>query len=119
MLESLAPKAAITPLAVGSSTRLGSIATLTVGVVTIIGILATSITPGFAHRLRCTEPRIRGFALGINGHGVLTMRGFPLALRSAYLPAWPWGSMVLSVQLYFLYAPLVALPRATGASFTD
>lgn len=78
MLESLAPKAVTTPIAVGISAGLGGIATLTVGVVTITGILAASVTPWFAQRLRCTDPRVLGFALGINGHGVATARGFSI-----------------------------------------
>ncbi|RKQ97046.1 putative effector of murein hydrolase [Kushneria sinocarnis] len=82
ILESLAAKSVTTPIAVVITSGLGGMASLTAGIVTITGILAAAITPPLARLLRCDDPRVMGFAMGINGHGIATARAFTLSPRS-------------------------------------
>ncbi|GHC17744.1 membrane protein [Kushneria pakistanensis] len=76
ILASLAPKSITTPIAIGVSEGLGGYPGLTAGIVTVTGILAASTIPPLALMLRCHDPRVVGLALGLNGHGLGTARGF-------------------------------------------
>ena len=75
-LASLAPKSVTTPIAMGVSERLGGLPSLTAALVILTGIIgAMTVTP-LMNALRVSDPRARGFAVGVAAHGIGTARAF-------------------------------------------
>jgi predicted murein hydrolase (TIGR00659 family) len=75
-LASLAPKSVTTPIAMGVSERLGGLPSLTAALVILTGIIgAMTVTP-LMNVLRISDPRARGFAVGVAAHGIGTARAF-------------------------------------------
>jgi predicted murein hydrolase (TIGR00659 family) len=75
-LASLAPKSVTTPIAMGVSERLGGLPSLTAVLVILTGIIgAMTVTP-LMNVLRISDPRARGFAVGVAAHGIGTARAF-------------------------------------------
>lgn len=104
ILASLAPKAVTTPIAVGISEGLGGYPGLTAGTVTITGILAASTVPGLAALLNCRDARVLGLSLGLNGHGLGTVRGFAIDARTGAFASLAMGlnGALSAVALPFL-----------------
>lgn len=76
VLASLAPKSVTTPIAMGVSSIIGGLPSLTATIVVITGIL-TAIVAGPTFRiLRMKDHAASGFATGLAGHGIGTARAF-------------------------------------------
>ncbi|WP_438767862.1 LrgB family protein [Kushneria sp. TE3] len=105
ILASLAPKSITTPIAIGVSEGLGGYPGLTAGIVTVTGILAASTIPLLAQVLRCQDPRVVGLALGLNGHGLGTARGFGIDMQTG---AFASLAMALNGALSAIVLPLLA-----------
>ncbi|MFC0339052.1 LrgB family protein [Kushneria avicenniae] len=105
ILASLAPKSITTPIAIGVSEGLGGYPGLTAGIVTVTGIFAASIIPPMAALLRCQDPRVMGLALGLNGHGLGTARGFGIDAQTG---AFASLAMALNGALSAILLPLLA-----------
>ncbi|WP_456269915.1 LrgB family protein [Kushneria sp. AK178] len=105
MLASLAPKSITTPIAIGVSQGLGGYPGLTAGIVTVTGILAASTIPPLAVMLRCQDPRVIGLALGLNGHGLGTARGFGIDAQTGAFASLAMG---LNGALSAILLPLLA-----------
>lgn len=78
VLASLAPKSVTAPIAIGITEQLGGSVSLMMGGLLITGIMATLFVDLAARWLAITDPRILGFALGLNGHAIGTARAFEL-----------------------------------------
>ncbi|WP_445619062.1 LrgB family protein [Kushneria sp. Sum13] len=105
ILASLAPKSITTPIAIGVSEGLGGYPGLTAGIVTVTGILAASTIPPLAAILRCQDPRVIGLALGLNGHGLGTARGFGIDPQTGAFASLAMG---LNGALSAIVLPLLA-----------
>ncbi|WP_299258390.1 LrgB family protein [uncultured Kushneria sp.] len=105
ILASLAPKSLTTPIAIGVSEGLGGYPGLTAGIVTVTGILAASTIPPLAALLRCQDPRVIGLALGLNGHGLGTARGFGIDPQTGAFASLAMG---LNGALSAIVLPLLA-----------
>ncbi len=77
-LLAMAPKSVTTPIALGIATEIGAIGELTAGVVIFTGVVGALAGPGLLARLGLRDPRLVGFTLGINAHGVGTARAFEI-----------------------------------------
>ncbi len=82
MLISLAPKSVTAPIAVSLAETLGGIASLTVGIVALTGIVGSVFAPLLCRWLNCHDERILGFVMGLNGHGIATARAFEISPRT-------------------------------------
>ncbi len=105
ILASLAPKSITTPIAIGVSEGLGGYPGLTAGIVTVTGILAASTIPPLAIMLRCHDSRVVGLALGLNGHGLGTARGFGIDAQTGAFASLAMG---LNGALSAIALPLLA-----------
>lgn len=75
-LLSLAPKSVTTPIAMGIAERIGGLPSLTAVLVITTGVVA-AIGARYVYRaLHIEDDVVRGFALGIAGHGIGTARAF-------------------------------------------
>lgn len=70
----MAPKAATTPVSIALSTQVGGIPALTAVLTILAGILGAVVGPWLLDRLRITDLRARGVALGTVSHGIGTSR---------------------------------------------
>lgn len=70
----MAPKAATTPVSLALSDQIGGIPALTAVVTIVAGITGAILGPWILDRLRITDLRARGIALGTVGHGISTAR---------------------------------------------
>lgn len=104
VLVSLAPKSVTTPIAMGISSELGGIASLTAVMVIATGIIgAIAVTP-LMNALRIKDMEARGFAAGVAAHGIGTARAFqvnPIAGTFAGI------GMALNGALTALLVPLL------------
>jgi len=75
-LLSLAPKSVTTPIAMGVADKLGGLPALTAGVVVATGVIGAVASPWLFRLLNIQDPRIKGFTLGLNAHGVGTAKAF-------------------------------------------
>ena len=71
---SLAPKSVTTPIAMGVAEQIGGLPSLTAALVLLTGIIGAVIGPWVLERLRITDPRARGLAMGTAAHGIGTAR---------------------------------------------
>ncbi|MGO2131985.1 MAG: LrgB family protein [Halomonas sp.] len=78
VLASLAPKSVTAPIAIGIIDQLGGSLPLMMGGLLVTGVMATLITEPLARRMGIQDHRIIGFALGLNGHAIGTVRAFDL-----------------------------------------
>lgn len=108
-LYSLAPKSVTTPIAMGIAERLGGLPSLTAVLVILTGILGAVGAQGLFARLRCDDPAVRGFALGIASHGIGTARGFQLGEQTGAFAALAMGlnGLLTAVLLPLLMPPLM------------
>jgi putative effector of murein hydrolase len=76
ILASIAPRAVTTPVAMAMAHALGGIPALAAAIVLFAGVIgAMAATPLF-NRLKITDYRARGFAIGVSAHGFGTARAF-------------------------------------------
>lgn len=76
ILSSLAPKSITTPIAVEVVKSTGGLASLAAGAVAITGIVGALAAGPIFRLLKITDPRIKGFALGLVAHAIGTARAF-------------------------------------------
>ncbi|WP_304526639.1 LrgB family protein [Halomonas sp. I5-271120] len=79
VLASLAPKSVTAPIALGIIDELGGSVPLLMGGLLITGVMATLAVSLLAAPLGIRDHRILGFALGINGHAIGTVRAFEMS----------------------------------------
>ncbi|WP_248730172.1 MULTISPECIES: LrgB family protein [Halomonadaceae] len=78
VMASLAPKSVTAPIAIGITEQLGGSIPLMMGGLLITGVMATICVDLLARRFKIDDPRVLGFALGVNGHAIGTVRAFEL-----------------------------------------
>ena len=74
LAETMAPKAATTPVSIAISGTIGGIPALTAVFAIVIGILGAIAGPAVLNLLRIRDRRARGLALGSVSHGIGTSR---------------------------------------------
>ncbi|MFG6139254.1 LrgB family protein [Halomonas sp. B23F22_10] len=79
VLASLAPKSVTAPIALGIVEGLGGSVPLLMGGLLLTGVMATLAVSLLAPALGIRDHRILGFALGVNGHAIGTVRAFELS----------------------------------------
>jgi len=79
VLASLAPKSVTAPIAIGITEELGGSVSLMMGALLLTGVIATISVDVLAARLKVSDERIMGFALGLNGHAIGTVRAFEIS----------------------------------------
>ncbi|TYC55587.1 LrgB family protein [Marinobacter sp. BW6] len=79
VLASLAPKSVTAPIAIGITEQLGGSVPLMMGGLLITGVVATLFVDLLARLLPVKDERILGFALGVNGHAIGTVRAFEIS----------------------------------------
>lgn len=103
-LISLAPKSVTTPVAMGISEKLGGIPSLTAVLVIGTGIIGAIFGTGLLRLLGCRDDAVRGFAMGMAGHGIGTARSFQV---NATMGAFAGLAMALSAFTTALMLPPV------------
>ncbi|MGD9662742.1 MAG: LrgB family protein [Porticoccaceae bacterium] len=81
VLLSLATKSVTTPIALGLSEKIGSIAALAAGVVIFTGVVGALVAAPLLKLAGIKDERVLGLVLGINAHGVGTATAFQLSPR--------------------------------------
>lgn len=74
VLRSLASKSVTTPIAIAVADDIGGLISLAAGAVILTGILGICIAPWIFRLCRITDPRAKGFALGLAAHGIGTAK---------------------------------------------
>lgn len=100
----MAPKAATTPVSLALSAQIGGIPALTAVVTIIAGITGAILGPWLLDRLRVTDLRARGVALGTVGHGISTARALQESRTEGAFSAL---SMALSALATSALVPIV------------
>ena len=90
-LFSLAPKSVTTPIAMGIAERLGGLPSLTAVLVILTGILGAVGAQWLYALMKCNDPAIRGFALGVASHGIGTARAFQISEQTGAFAALAMG----------------------------
>lgn len=90
-LYSLAPKSVTTPIAMGVAERLGGLPSLTAVLVILTGILGAIGAQGLLTALRCRDPAVQGFAMGVASHGIGTARAFQIGEQAGAFSALAMG----------------------------
>ncbi len=78
VLLALSPKAVTTAVAMVMAEQMGAIVPLAVSSVVVSGIFGGLVGPALCHKLGLKDPRVVGFAMGINAHAAGTARAFEL-----------------------------------------
>ncbi|KAA0873790.1 LrgB family protein [Nitrincola tapanii] len=112
LLASLAAKSVTAPIAIGITEQLGGQIPLLMGGLLITGVMATLWVNLLCRALQITDHRVIGFALGINGHAIGTVRAFEISptagafsslgmgltgVFTALLLPWAWNLLGLAV----------------------
>jgi predicted murein hydrolase (TIGR00659 family) len=108
-LVSLAPKSVTAPVAMGVAERLGGLPSLTAALVILTGIVGATAGPSILRLARVRDPAARGFALGLNSHGLGTARAFQLGEQDGAFAGLAMGLNALATP-----ALLPALARLLG-----
>jgi predicted murein hydrolase (TIGR00659 family) len=108
-LISLAPKSVTTPIAMGIAERLGGLPSLTAVLVILTGILGAVGAQWLYAAIKCNDPAVRGFALGVASHGIGTARAFQLNEQSGAFSALAMGlnGLLTAALLPVLVPPLL------------
>lgn len=104
VLASLAPKSVTAPIAIGITEKIGGSVPLMMGGLLITGVIATLLVDFISPLLGVKDERIIGFALGLNGHAVGTVRAFEI---SATAGAFASLGMGLTGIFTAIWLPLV------------
>ena len=78
-LISIAPKSVTAPIALSLAELLGGIGSLAVGIVALTGVVGSLFAPLLCRWMGCSDERILGFVMGLNGHGIATARAFEIS----------------------------------------
>ena len=77
-LLSLAPKSITTPIAIAVADETGGNMSLAAGAVMLTAAIGITLAPPIYRLLGIRDPRVWGFCLGLNAHGMGTSRAFEL-----------------------------------------
>ncbi|MEZ5537427.1 MAG: LrgB family protein [Thiolinea sp.] len=104
LVKSVAPKSATAPIAMGIAESTGGIASLAAVSAVITGIIGASIATPLLNRLHFRDWRARGFAVGLNCHGIGTAHAFTIhPIAGVYATV----GMALNGMLTAVLTPLV------------
>jgi putative effector of murein hydrolase len=108
-LYSLAPKSVTTPIAMGIAERLGGLPSLTAVLVILTGILGAVGAQGLYALLKCRDPAVQGFAMGVASHGIGTARAFQISEQAGAFSALAMGlnGLLTAVMLPMLLPPIM------------
>jgi predicted murein hydrolase (TIGR00659 family) len=108
-LISLAPKSVTTPIAMGIAERLGGLPSLTAVLVILTGILGAVGAQGLYAWMRCRDPAVQGFAMGVASHGIGTARAFQISEQTGAFSALAMGlnGLLTASLLPILLPPLL------------
>lgn len=108
-LFSLAPKSVTTPIAMGIAERLGGLPSLTAVLVILTGILGAVGAQGLYAFMKCRDPAVQGFALGVASHGIGTARAFQISEQTGAFAALAMGlnGLLTAALLPVLLPPLM------------
>ena len=108
-LISLAPKSVTTPIAMGIAERLGGLPSLTAVLVILTGILGAIGAQWLYALMKCRDPAVRGFALGVASHGIGTARAFQIGEQTGAFAALAMGlnGLLTATLLPLLIPPLL------------
>jgi len=79
ILASIAAKSVTAPIAIGITEQLGGNVSLLMGALLVTGVATIPFVSLAARLLKIDDERIIGFALGLNGHAIGTVRAFELS----------------------------------------
>lgn len=100
---SLASKSVTMAIAMGITEKVGGLPSLTAALVMLTGITAAMMASVILTLLRVRDDSIRGFALGVSGHGIGTARAFQMSEQAG---AFAGLAMGLSGLLTAILLPL-------------
>lgn len=108
-LMSLAPKSVTTPISMGIAERLGGLPALTSVLVILTGVIGAVGGQMIYRVMKCQDPAVRGFSLGIASHGIGTARAFQLGEREGAFAALAMGlnGLLTAVMLPWLMPVLM------------
>lgn len=108
-LISLAPKSVTTPIAMGIAERLGGLPSLTAVLVILTGILGAVGAQWLYALLKCRDPALQGFALGLASHGIGTARAFQIGEQAGAFSALAMGlnGLLTAALLPIMLPPLL------------
>ena len=78
VLASLAAKSVTAPIAIGITEQFGGSIALLLGGLLITGVMSIAFVSLIARFMGITDERLIGFALGLNGHAIGTVRAFEI-----------------------------------------
>lgn len=104
VLASLAPKSVTAPIAMGITEQLGGSIPILMGALLITGVMATLWVNLLSNWLKIEDHRVIGFALGINGHAIGTVRAFEISPTAGAFASLGMGLTGLFTALFL---PLV------------
>ncbi|WP_447927579.1 LrgB family protein [Vreelandella sp. EE27] len=79
LLSSLAAKSVTAPIAIGITEEIGGSVALMLGALLVTGVTTAACTAAAARFLKIDDDRLIGFALGLNGHAIGTVRAFDIS----------------------------------------
>ncbi|MFO7908962.1 MAG: LrgB family protein, partial [Halomonas sp.] len=79
VLAFLAAKSVTAPIAIGVTQQLGGSIPLLMGGLLITGVVAIAFVSLAARWMKISDERLIGFALGLNGHAIGTVRAFEIS----------------------------------------
>lgn len=79
ILASIAAKSVTAPIAIGITEQLGGTTALLLGALLVTGVLTIPFVSLAARLMRIDDERLIGFALGLNGHAIGTVRAFEIS----------------------------------------
>ncbi|WP_447554836.1 LrgB family protein [Vreelandella sp. EE22] len=79
ILASIAAKSVTAPIAIGITEQIGGSVALMLGALLVTGVATAAFTGPAARLLNIADERIIGFALGLNGHAIGTVRAFEIS----------------------------------------
>lgn len=102
--NTMAPKAATTPVAIGIADHVGGVPALVAAFTMLVGMLGAVCGPWLLDRIGVRDRRVRGLAMGATAHGVATSRSLHDHLTEG---AFAGLAMGLTALLTSLLVPLV------------
>ena len=98
-IASLAPKSVTTPVAMGISEKIGGIPSLTAVIVVLTGIVAAALGRFVFDALGVKSYAVRGFAIGLAGHGQGVARAFVVSEEAGAFAGLAMGLTALATAL--------------------
>lgn len=104
ILLSLAPKSATMPIAMPLAEQMGGVASLAAVAVAVTGISGVMMAPTLFRLMGVTDPRVRGFAVGMAAHAIGTARAIQVSDTAAAFSALAMGlnGIATAILLPFL-----------------